>query len=88
MRNTLKASEGYKVYRIHDANGNEYLKLRDGDEVLAIAEERTMEDYDWEREDNEMFCKVGVFTTTKGNQFIWWCDREIEADYLTKVAAS
>ena len=88
MRNTMKSVNGYKVYRVHDYNGNEFLKLKDGDEILAYAEERTIDDYEWEKEDNEMFCKVGVLTTTKGNQFIWWCDRETEEDYLTKVKSA
>ena len=35
--------------------------------------------------EDEMFRRCEVFTTVKGNQFIYWRDEEIDADYITKV---
>ena len=34
---------------------------------------------------NELAHKVEVFTTVKGNQFIYWRDEESDEDFITKV---
>ena len=51
-----------------------------------MAQKRSYEDYKDEERQNEMFRRYEVFTTVKGNQFIYWRDEEIDADYITKVS--
>lgn len=47
--------------------------------------EAVKEDYLEEKEGNECFNLCEVFTTQKGNQYIYWRDEEIDEDRITKV---
>ena len=85
MRNTIKAKVGYVIwYRRKEPNK---VIICDGDDVLFRGERRSWEDYKEEVLDdgNEMAHKVEVFTTVKGNQFIYWRDEESDEDFITKV---
>ena len=85
MRNTIKAKVGYVIW--HYASEPNKLIVCDGDDVLFEGERRSWEDYKEEvlDEGNEMAHKVEVFTTVKGNQFIYWRDEESNEDFITKV---
>lgn len=86
MRNTIKAKDGYHVRKIRkNVAGEELYRIYDGAQPLFIAQKIDWEDYKDEKEQNECFNLCEVFTTEKGNQFIYWRDEEIDADYITKV---
>ena len=86
MRNTIKAKNGYRVVKVKNIiTGKEGWRIDDGIEPLFVAQKRTYEDYQDEKRQNECFKQCEVFTTLKGNQFIYWRDEEIDADYITKV---
>lgn len=84
MRDTIKATQGgYTVSESKSTPNRRYVK--DGNTLLIVAELRTLKDYLDEREQNEMFIKFAVFTTIKGNQYIYWGDLETGEDFITKV---
>ena len=85
MRNTIKAKVGYVVW--HRKNNPDKITVCDGDDILFKGEQRSWEDYKDEvlDEGNEMAHKCEVFTTVKGNQFIYWRDEESDEDFITKV---
>ena len=95
MRTTIKAKTGYRVRKvlIQDPNSDLailYKKpcvLRDGEELVMIADLRTISDYKSEVEQGEneaaRFCEC--FVTVKGNRFIYWRDEESDEDFLTKI---
>ena len=85
MRNTIKAKVGYVVW--HRKSNPDKITVCDGDDILFKGEQRSWEDYKDEvlDEGNEMAHKVEVFTTVKGNQFIYWRDEENDWDLITKV---
>ena len=86
MRDTIKAKDGYHVVKVRNiATGEEGYRIDDGCNPLFVAQKRGYEDYKDEERQNEMFRRCEVFTTIKGNQFIYWRDEEIDADYITKV---
>lgn len=86
MRNTIKAKDGYRVVKCRNiVTREECYRIDDGCEPLFVAQNRSYEDYLDEKEQNECFNQCEVFTTVKGNQFIYWRDEEIDADYITKV---
>lgn len=85
MRNTIKAKVGYVIW--FKKSKPDKVIVCDGDDVLFEGEKRSWEDYKHEVLDewNEMAHKVEVFTTVKGNQFIYWRDEEADEDFVTKV---
>lgn len=86
MRDTIKAKDGYHVVKVRNiVTGEEGYRIDDGCTPLFVAQKRSYEDYKDEERQNEMFRRCEVFTTVKGNQFIYWRDEEIDADYITKV---
>lgn len=86
MKDTIKAKEEYRVVKVRNIiTGEEGYRIDDGAQPLFVAQKRTWEDYKDEKEQNECFNQCEVFTTAKGNQFIYWRDEEIDADYITKV---
>lgn len=92
MKNTIKAKKGYSVAYYFEkcaiaSHTNKYGKVYDGEELIMTAEVISYEDYIYEKENNECFKQLEVFTTEKGNQFIYWIDTEFSRDYLTKVNA-
>lgn len=88
MRDTIKAKEGYTVAKGRNkVTGEVCYCIYDGSNPLFVAQKRSYEDYQDEKQQNECFNLCEVFTTVKGNQFIYWRDEEIDADYITKVSA-
>lgn len=86
MRDTIKAKNGYHVYKVRNmVTGEEGYRIDDGKTPLFIAQKRSYEDYKDEERENEMFRRCEIFTTVKGNQYIYWRDEEIDEDYITKV---
>lgn len=86
MRNTIKAKDAYHVVKCRNIiTGEKCWRIDDGSEPLFVAQQCTYEDYLYEKDDNEMFNLCEVFTTAEGDQFIYWRDEEIDADYITKV---
>ena len=93
MKDTIKAKEGYSVsyYSRKNCIATHWTKMAeiyDGKNFIMRAEVKTYEEYLDEKENNECFRQHEVFTTVKGNQFIYWGDTEINCDYITKVLKS
>lgn len=86
MRNTIKSRDGYHVRKVVNiVTGEEGFRVDDGCNPLFVALKRSRLEYQDEKRQNEMFRFCEVFTTVKGNQFIYWRDDEIDEDYITKV---
>ena len=86
MQDTIKSKDGYHVRKVKNIiTGAESYRIDDGDNPLLVARKRSYADYQDEKRNNECFLECEVFTTVKGNQFIYWCDEEIDADYITRV---
>lgn len=85
MRNTIKAKVGYEVRRLK-SNPN-CVGVYDGDECLFQGILRTYEDYVDECVEggDETAVRCEIFTTVKGNQFVYWRCEEYDEDYLTKI---
>ena len=90
MKDTIKSKYGYSVrYAMQKcaiaSHTNKIAIVYEGGREILKAELRTWQDYTEEKEGNECFCFYEKFTTEKGNEFIYWGDTEIGADYLTKI---
>lgn len=87
MRNTITSKNGgFTVkHRTHKITGEKFTFVLDGDKPLFQAELVDMKFYKEEEEGNECFMFCEVFTTVKGNQFIYFRDNEIDVDYIVKV---
>ena len=86
MRNTIKAKHGYHIRKGRNiVTGEELYLIYDGAQPIFVTQKRSWEDYKDEKEQNECFNLCEVFTTEKGNQFIYWRDEEIDADYITQI---
>lgn len=86
IKDTIKAR--YGGYHVRKSKSDESKRLiMDGTVPLVVATMRSMDDYidELENESNECAVSYAVFTTIKGNQFIYWGDLEAEEEYLTKV---
>ena len=85
MRNTIKAKVGYEVRYLKSKPDT--VRVYDGEVFLFEGERRSYEDYVEEvvNEGNEMARKCEVFTTVKGNQFVYWRDEEADCDLITKI---
>lgn len=86
MKDTIKAKDGYRIVKVKNIiTGEVGYRIDDGCTPLFVAQKRSYEDYQGEKRQNEMFRFCEIFTTVKGNQFIYWRDDEVDADYITKV---
>ena len=88
MKDTIKAKSGYWIGNskaTREEHGEDARVLLDGQDVVMVCHKRTIEEYDYNKRENECFEKCEVFTTQKGNQFIYWRDNELNEDYITKV---
>ena len=86
MKDTIKAKDGYRVVKVKSiVTGAERYRIDDGNNPLFVAQKCSYADYQYEKRNNECFHECEVFTTVKGNQFIYWRDEEIDADYITRV---
>lgn len=86
MRNTIKAKEGYICRKIRNKiTSEERYVVYDGSKFVMEACSADYDTYLYNYSYNEEFCLFEVFTTVKGNQFIYWYDKETLEDFLTKV---
>lgn len=84
MHNTIKAKDHYRVCKSRVLEENERA-VYDGGCLLMFAEVKTYAEYLYHKQYNECFVQREVFTTQKGNQFIYWTDNELVTDYITKI---
>lgn len=86
MKNTITAKVGYWIGRQSNLDkSSNHRVLLDGQNVIMLCELKPYEIYKEEAKENECFEKCEVFTTQKGNQYIYWRDNELDEDYITKV---
>lgn len=86
MKDTIRAKDGYHVVKVRNiVTGEKGYRIDDGCNPIFVAQRRSYEDYKDDKRQNEMFLFCEVFTTVKGNQFIYWRDEEIDEDYITAV---
>lgn len=95
---TIKADIGYEVcglkrngalyavasWHFTDEECTHLRVLLDGDTVIMVACLIPFDEYQKEREQNEMFHLCERFTTRRGNHYIYWRDEETDTDYITK----
>lgn len=87
MKNTITAKVGYWIGKMPNQDKmDKHRVLLDGQEVVMLCELKSYDIYKEEAKDNECFEKCDVFTTQKGNQYIYWRDNELDEDYITKVS--
>lgn len=84
MRDTIKAKDGYRVFKTK-SGGNDRI-VCDGETPLFLAELVSHDEYIDEMRNNEMFNLCEVFTTRKGQQYAYWRDEEFDVDYITKLS--
>ena len=90
MKDTIKAKVCYWIGNskaVREEHGEDARALLDGQDVVMICRKKSLEEYDYNKRENECFEKCEVFTTRKGNQFIYWRDNELGEDYITKIAS-
>lgn len=87
MRNdTIKAKTGFHVCRGTLRHTGEKVRgVYDGNDLLFAGKEISKKDMQDELRENEMFHICEIFTTVKGNRFIYARDEEIDQDYIIKV---
>ena len=86
MKDTIKAKFGYHVRKVRNIiTGDEAYRIDDGNNPIFVAKRTDMDTYQYNKCENEMFQLCEVFTTLKGNQFIYWRDNETDEDFVTKV---
>lgn len=85
MKDTVTAKTAYKVF--HSKTNPCNIRVRDGQDILFDGVERTWDDYIDEcvKGNNEMALQMDVFTTDRGNQFVYWIDLETGEDFISRV---
>lgn len=83
-KDTIKAKEGYKI-RFPKNKLKNVKYLFDGENFIMIAEVMELNEFEKELSENECFGVCEVFTTLKGNKYIYCRDEEADIDYLVKV---
>lgn len=95
---TIKAQEGYRVckfpqwgnlfalvsWQFSDEECTHLRAVMDGDRLVMVACLIPLDEYQREKEQNEMFHLCERFTTQKGYHYIYWRDEETDTDYITK----
>ena len=86
MKTTIKAKNGYTVKKIVNRETGEIKRiLRDGDDIILIADIASFEQYKDDIENNEGFMFCECFETVKGTKYIHYCDTEDDIDYLVRL---
>ena len=86
MKDTIIAKNGYRVKKVRNiVTGEIAYRIDDGEQPLFVAQKKSREEYESNKSENEEFMVCEVFTTVKGNQFIYWRDNELDEDYITKA---
>lgn len=88
IKPTISARIGYKVRRVKNLEtGETKFGVYDGDHLIMVADQMSVEAFDDAQENNEAFNLCEVFTTIAGNIFAYWRDEETGIDYITKIGA-
>ena len=90
MKDTIKAKEGYwigKNQMLSYNYGENARAVLDGQKVVMICTMTSLEEYQENKEQNECFKQLEVFTTRDGNQFIYWIDTETCEEFITKISS-
>lgn len=86
MKTTIRAKNGYTVKKILNPETGEVKRiLRDGDDIIMIANIASIEQYIDDIENNEGFAFCECFETIKGTKFIYYLDTELDIDYLVRL---
>ena len=86
MKTTIRAENGYTVKKILNLKTGEVKRiLRDGDDIILIADIASFEQYKDDIENNEGFNFCECFETIKGTKYIHYCDTEDDIDYLVRL---
>ena len=86
FKDTIKAKQGYYVKKCtKNGEPTPYIAILDGEDLIFIAEQMDKTIFYAERDDNETFNLMEIFTTVKGNRFVYWRDEELDEDYITKL---
>lgn len=83
-KDTIRAKEGYKI-RFSKNKLKNVKYLFDGENLIMIAEVMELNEFEKELSENECFGVCEVFTTLKGNKYIYCRDEEADIDYLVEV---
>lgn len=101
MKDTIKAKVGYRVltprpgfplydmatFNFDEVDAPNVRVVTDGEEVIMFAILTPYDDYLEERKQNETFNLCEVFTTRKGNQYVYWRNEEYGEDHITPCEA-
>jgi hypothetical protein len=88
IKPTISARIGYKVRRVKNLEtGETKFGVYDGDHLIMVADQMSVEAFDDAQENNEAFNLCEVFTTIAGNIFAYWRDEELDEDYITKIGS-
>ena len=86
MKDSIKAREYFHVKRGAESDtGREMRGIYDGDELICAGYVMTEQDHADNMDGNECYQIIEVFTTRKGNQFIYSTDWEIDEYYIIKI---
>lgn len=91
MKDTIKAKKYYVLKGLHDKRTGKHIHgkrvLFDGDTPIMVATIKTKADFFEERDCNEAFSLLEIFTTRSGGQYAYWRDNETDEDFLTLLQA-
>lgn len=99
MKDTIKAKTEYRVitpekggelwhmatWPFDETDADMVRVLADGEHIVMFALLVSYDEYMYNKKMNECFNLCEVFTTRKGNQYIYWRDEELNEDYLTRI---
>ena len=86
MKTTIRAKNGYTVKLLVNLERGEVKRiLRDGDDIIMIANIASIEQYQDDIKNNEGFVFCECFETVKGTKYIYYLDTELDIDYLVKL---
>lgn len=83
---TIEAKNGYRVFKgTNKITGEPIRVLKDGDEIIMIAQPLTVKEHNDMIEGNEMYVVFETFKTVHGGTYIYSHDMEIDVDYLVRL---
>ena len=85
-QDTIMAKNGYRIYNGRDKRDGRLMRLlKDGENDIMIAYDMTIDEHNINMRENECYHICEIFTTIRGNRFIYARDEESDEDYLIKV---
>lgn len=83
MKDTIRATDFYACVKMRrTTDGKLFYHLYDGENSVMIAEALTVREHLEMMAENEAYHEYEIFTTRRGNRFIYAHDEEIGTDYL------